>query len=384
MQHNLILSLRKNLVVILLIFAGLLFRLINIGQPILEFFPERQTQTAEITRNIYVNGLPDLWTPKIRYVGNTPIPLVLEFPLYNSMVALLYLAFSPFLIFGRIVSLISYLFAAIMFVLLLRKTLGDKYIVAPLLFFVFSPVHVLTSRSFQPDEMALMLVLASFYFDSFIFLTLSGLIKSPYYLFGLIIVFKRKKAFLKRLILFMLFSIPMLVWSARASMIMKGQPYGGSYSISNYFDPKAFLDPNWYFSLIQIFHINTLTTLGLLFLLIGVFKYWFNRQFAFWRLYLIVGVFYLLLFNRHIVTHDYYGLVLVPPLAVYVGLGLRDVLSIMATKNIFIDRIAKTLMITIFAVGLIVPSITKVLSGPTEITKGSPLYERYINLLDVK
>lgn len=384
MLHTFILAFRSNLIIILVITSGLLFRLINIGQPLLEFFPERQTQTAEITRNIYANGWPDFWTPKIRYATSTPRPLVLELPLYNAVVSFFYGTFSPNFIFGRFVSLISFLVAAIMFVLLLRKTLGEKYIVAPLLFFVFSPVHVLTSRSFQPDEMALMLLLASFYYNSFIFLTLSGLIKTPYYLFGLIIVFRSKKAVLKRLILFLFFSVPILAWGIRASLIMKGETYGGNYSSSNWFDPKAFFDLNWYFSLIQIIHINTLTTLGLLFLIIGLFKYWFDRQFAFWRLYLIIGVFYILLFNRHIVSHEYYSLVLVPPLAVYVGLGLKDVLSIITTKNILIERIAKTLVIAIFVVGLIAPSITKILSGPTGVAKGSPLYQRYINLLDVK
>src|SRR3989338_7312361 len=80
----------KNLILFLIIFTGLTIRLAKINQPLLEFFPPRQTQTAEITRNIYVNGWPDFWTPKVRYFTNSPIPYVLEFPLYNGIIVILY------------------------------------------------------------------------------------------------------------------------------------------------------------------------------------------------------------------------------------------------------------------------------------------------------
>src|SRR3990167_2603756 len=94
----------------LIILSALIVRIIRINQPLLEFFPPRQTQTAEITRNIYVNGWPDFWTPKVRYFTNgAPIPYVLEFPFYNGIVATAYHLFGPNVIWGRIVSLMFFL-----------------------------------------------------------------------------------------------------------------------------------------------------------------------------------------------------------------------------------------------------------------------------------
>ena len=106
---------------ILIIIAGIAVRLININQPLLEFFPQRQTQTAEITRNIYVNGWPDFWTPKVRYFTGSPIPYVLEFPLYNGLVAVLYHLFGPNIIWGRIISLIFLFYPLLFFIVYYLK-----------------------------------------------------------------------------------------------------------------------------------------------------------------------------------------------------------------------------------------------------------------------
>src|SRR3989338_4209843 len=105
----------KNLILFLIIFTGLTIRLAKINQPLLEFFPPRQTQTAEITRNIYVNGWPDFWTPKVRYFTGKPIPYVLEFPFYNGIVATAYHLFGPNVIWGRIVSLMFFLGSTLIF-----------------------------------------------------------------------------------------------------------------------------------------------------------------------------------------------------------------------------------------------------------------------------
>src|SRR3989338_4719488 len=152
MNSTFILAFKKNLVYILIILSGLLFRFVNINQPILEYFPERQTQTAEITRNIYANGWPDFWTPKIRYEKGYPTPLVLELPIYNLITAGLYSSFGQNLILGRLVSIFAYLISSIFFALIILKHSDKKLLFPALLVFVFSPLHVLVSRSYQPDE----------------------------------------------------------------------------------------------------------------------------------------------------------------------------------------------------------------------------------------
>src|SRR3989339_1699883 len=106
----------ESVIVLSIILLGLTVRLINIGFPLLEYFPERQTQTAEITRNIYKNGWPDFWTPKVRYfTDGKPIPYVLEFPLYNGIIVILYHLFGPNIIFGRLLSLTLFIISSIIF-----------------------------------------------------------------------------------------------------------------------------------------------------------------------------------------------------------------------------------------------------------------------------
>ena len=117
---------KKTFVYFLIILAvSIAIRLFMIDQPLLEFFPQRQTQTAEITRNIYVNGWTDFWTPKVRYFTGEPIPYVLEFPLYNGIVAALYHLFGPNVIFGRLTSLTFFILSSIVFYKLIFRTDPD-------------------------------------------------------------------------------------------------------------------------------------------------------------------------------------------------------------------------------------------------------------------
>src|SRR3989344_36311 len=383
MNSTFIIAFKKNIVYILIILSGLLFRLVNINQPILEYFPERQTQTAEITRNIYANGWPDFWTPKIRYVGNTPTPLVLEFPLYNGLVSVLYTVFGPNVIFGRIVSLFSFIIASIVFVLLLKKTVKPQYIFPSLLFFIFSPVHVLTSRSFQPDEMALALLLVSFYNSSLFVLMFAGLVKAPYYLIGSVLLFKNNVLSFKRLLIYFLFFLPVLLWAIRASELMSQNIYAGNYSLSNWFDLSLFINPGWYLSLFQIEQINVFTTLGILFFMIGLFKGWKLEKMYFWKLLLMAAILYGMIFNRHIVSHDYYSLIFIPPISVFIGIGLSYVFAIFNSERKLISRCAKVLVVSLFFLGLLVPSIEKI-NRPITINSYPSLMQRYKELIDVE
>ena len=173
-----------------IITIGTLVRLINLNQPLLEFFPQRQTQTAEITRNIYVNSWPDFWTPKVRYFTDSPIPYVLEFPLYNGIVAILYHLFGPNIIWGRIVSLTFFVLSSIVFYRLLIKTIPTFPAILAILFYSFSPLNILASRSFQPDELALFLLLFAIYKKSWLIFSLAILTKLPVAIFAPVMLYR--------------------------------------------------------------------------------------------------------------------------------------------------------------------------------------------------
>lgn len=353
-------NLKRNILAATIILSGLVLRLYKIDQPILEYFPQRQTQTAEITRNIYANGWPDFWIPKIRYEKGYLTPLVLELPIYNSITAGLYVIFGPNLILGRLVSIFAFLISSIFFALIILKHSDKNLLFSALLVFAFSPLHVLVSRSYQPDELALMLLLISVYYSSYFFLMLSGFIKLPFYLFGLIFTLKKHAKIRLGILKYLIFFVPIFVWSIRASMIMKDEGYSGAYAILNWFDPLFFLDYRFYTSVFNILHINVLTTLGLLFFIIGLFYSWRKKSMALWKMWLFASILYAAFFNRHVSTHEYYSLPFVPPLAAFTGAGMAALFKSIDLKNITLRKFFILSILLLLTLALIIPSLTRI------------------------
>ncbi len=370
---------KHQLAVIALIVIGTIIRLIKINQPLLEFFPQRQTQTAEITRNIYVNGWTDFWTPKVRYLtprqdsGQTgkSIPYVLEFPLYNGLVAALYRLFGPSLIWGRIASITFFVLSAIIFYRLIQLTINNQQLtIFTLIFFVFSPLHILTSRSFQPEELALFLLLLAVYKKSWIIFSIAVLTKLPIALFAPVMLYTSLRGVPTQ---FLLSLLPAAIWYSRASRLTTHPAITRNFDISNWFQPQLWLQPRWYFSLFQIEHVWVLTTLGLLFFWLGLFKIIASFRGVpiksgrrgnpvFWLVWLTCGIAYLAIFNYHAMTHEYYHLFLLPPLSVIAGLGLGSIHSDVSkhwSKLIFSAGI-----IILTTVSLSLPAIRKIISAP--------------------
>lgn len=350
----------------LIIILGLIFRLLYLNKPLLEFFPERQTQTAEIARNIYVNGFSDFIAPKVRYFTGYPIVYALEFPIYAGIVAIAYNIITPSLILGRAVSLLAYIGSSILFFKLMQDKISKKALLFSLIFFVFSPIHVLISRSFQPDELSLIFLLAALYFNSFFFVMLSGLSKASSIIFGLNVLLTRKISFIKKVSVFAVFIVPIVIWSIYAKKITYSS-LQSAYTLSNWFIPKDFLTLRWYFSVFQIEHIWVLTTLGLLFYVIGVVKYFNNKKLRVWRNWLLLSLIYFAVFNYHVSTHEYYHLFLVPPAAVYVGLGLCETLNLFKSFRFIVRLVICILVIGTFILGLITPAYLKIKNSPSSV-----------------
>src|SRR3990167_8775382 len=147
-----------------IILIGLIIRVWELDLPLLEFYPTRQVQTAEITQNLVKDNFKFLY-PRVDYFGPENIYYLYEFPGYNLTVAGVHkLLGNVNDINGRIVSIFSYLIATI-FLYKIAGGLFNKQIgLLTIFFFSLSPLHVLTSRSFQPDEMMLASSLGTLYF----------------------------------------------------------------------------------------------------------------------------------------------------------------------------------------------------------------------------
>ena len=377
---------------LLIIFiTAFLIRLTNINSPLLEFFPPRQTQTAEITRNIYVNGWPDFWTPKVRnFTNGSPIPYVLEFPLYNGIVALAYQLFGPNVIWGRIVSLAFFLGSTLIFYRLAIVTIPAIPTILAILFFTFSPLHILISRSFQPEELALFLLLFAVYKKSWLIFSLAVLTKLPITLFTPVLIYQqlqqqtsstvptlRQNPYLV-IVKLLVSLLPASIWYFRAGQLTIHPAISRNFELSNWFQPQLWLQPRWYFSLFQIEQVLLLTTLGLLFFWLGFLLKLSEKKIDLWFIWLASGFLYLSIFNYHAMTHEYYHLFLLPPLSVFIGLGLSKILKITKgfSKNIRTLSIAGILLL--FLLGLIQPAIKKIITAPESPEESEEInVERY-------
>src|SRR3972149_4458439 len=142
---------------LLLILLGLFMRLYRINIPLLEFYPSRQVQTAEITRNYYLFGL-NVTRPRVSYFGPGLTHFLVEFPGYNLVIALAYkLLGSADERIGRVFSIVGWLASAYLLFEIARKYIGDNAALFTLFFYTFSPLLILISRRFQPDQWMLTL-----------------------------------------------------------------------------------------------------------------------------------------------------------------------------------------------------------------------------------
>src|SRR3989344_8695401 len=154
----------RNKIFILVVLLGLILRAWKLNIPLLEFYPTRQVQTAEITQNLVKDNFKFLY-PRVDYFGPQNIYYLYEFPGYNLTVAGIHkLLGNVNDINGRIVSIFSYLIATIFLYKIASGIFNKQVGLIAIFFFSLFPLNVLVSRSFQPDEMMLASSLGALHF----------------------------------------------------------------------------------------------------------------------------------------------------------------------------------------------------------------------------
>ena len=142
------------LLILVLSFLGLIPRILRLDEPLLIFHAWRQCDTAAICRNIYRNDL-DFLHPEIDYQGPRKRLVETECQIYGLTVALLYSIFGLEESLGRLVSLLCF-YASIPFLLWISyQVSGQNSLVFCLFFYLFTPMSIVMSTSFQPDSMTL-------------------------------------------------------------------------------------------------------------------------------------------------------------------------------------------------------------------------------------
>lgn len=344
---------RRNFIFTLILFLGLLLRFYRLNIPILEFAPTRQVQTAEITRNL-INDNYDFLHPRVVYEGPKRQLLLVEFPGYNIIVAfvsqILHLQLEPA---GRIVSILSFIAATIFLYLIAKNIFGKFVAIAAVYFFTFSPLSILVSRSFIPDEMMVASSIGALYFlliytdqKKYRFLVLSILLSSWACLLKITAVFLllpifitlKSRGFNKKIFLIYLVSLlPAVGWYLYASVASQSPRavYIPGYSLIYRFKLNLFFEREYYSNIFGLFYNLILLPVGIVFFVFGLFTKIKNSS-LFLYSWLVAIILYFMVFNLHTSTHEYYSLLALPLFCIFIGIGIENIVG--KIKNLYIPR----------------------------------------------
>jgi len=341
----------------ILLFA-FVFRLYKINSPLADLHSWRQADTAAVARNYSRDGI-NLLLPRYddlsgREAGkeNPQGYRMVEFPLYNS-----FFAFSHQIIpslqvevHGRLVSIFfSLITIAIIYYLLYKETASRLAAISASSVYAIFPFFVFFSRVVLPESTAVGLTFLSILFlyiytdkdlsriKTFIFFVLSAtffalsLLVKPtiiFYILVLIYLFIRKKGwkFIKNFEVYLYLALsflPFLLWRTYIKNFPEGIPASDWLftSVNTYEGLKTiFLRPaffRWIF-FERLNHMIFGGYLSFLFLL-GILRR--SSKYLF-QIILLSALLYLLVFEGGNVQHEYYQTIILPAIAIFVGLGL--------------------------------------------------------------
>ncbi len=149
---------------VMLAFAlGMGIRFYDLTDLPLDFAPTRQLFSLLKARSMYYAMLPEsanipAWQREMALIQTTP---VIEPPVIEMITALTYRVVGEYVWIARIYSSLFWVLAGVFLFLLAREMTSTEGAVISLLFYLFLPYGVLASRSFQPDPLMTALIVAA-------------------------------------------------------------------------------------------------------------------------------------------------------------------------------------------------------------------------------
>lgn len=365
----------------LLILVFLPLRLYLITNPLLDNHHFRQTQTATVARNYYQNGF-DLFRSELDVFGTGREKyLTMEFPLYQNLVAIFYHLFASGDIWGRVVSVVMG-FVAAWYLYLLVFFIEKKRLPALVttFFFLAVPLNMIYQRDFLIEPTVIAFLLAGFYYalcwikfdnsQNFILacLLLSlGFIQKGMY--GPFLIFpiwfysytRKRHIFDRRL--FLLLIIPMVVlfgwqWHVDKLNLANGHPYFTSVNTDQRLWNFGLLSDRWsyeyWLARLQQLLKGIFLKPGLFLFAIGIIAVIKRKHRGFWLSFMLGQIVYFLVFFR-IQSHEYYQMIMVPPIAYFMSSGLIFISRYIVRFRLFnknqtfvFSRMLMALILTVF------------------------------------
>lgn len=315
----------------LILLLGLVVRLYKIDNPVADWHSWRQADTAAVSRN-YINSGINLLYPTYDDVSSiqsgidnpTGIRMV-EFPIYNAIHASLYNAFGIFTVekWGRITTSLITIITALFLFLLGRKHYSSRIGLLTAFFFLFLPFNIYFSRVILPDPLGVLFMVSGLYFfgiNNFLSAILFGLafLQKPFfgvYFLPLLPDFLKKEKFRSNLLFALLAFLPFILWRFWTGQHPEGIPfYEWAFNGDRIrFHPAYF---RWLFG--ERIGILILGTWGLVPFAFGLIRKIKNK----FNLYFVLSAFsYLIIVATANVRHDYYQILIIPPIAMTLALG---------------------------------------------------------------
>ena len=338
---------------ILILLLAFILRLYRVDNPVLDWHSFRQADTASVTREYVKHGI-DLLRPKYDDLSNIQSGhdnlaglRMVEFPILNGLTAVL-IKLLPSLdeaLIGRLISVGFSLISITALYLLVKDVSGQKIGLWSSLMMAVLPYSIYYSRVILPEPAMLACLLVSLwtfnrwlkskrwqdYGLSLITLTL-GLLLKPYVIFMVPIylalgITQQGRAFFKNIPIYiypLLAVTPLLLWRDWITQFPEGIPASDWLLNGNgiRFRPAWF---RWIFyeRLTKMF----LGWTGLLLCLPVLFKPYKKKEVVIYGAWWLGCLTYLSVFASGNVQHDYYQVLIIPILAITLGVGLVRLLN---------------------------------------------------------
>lgn len=342
----------------MILVVAFVFRLYKIDTPLADFHSWRQADTASVARNYVKNGI-DLFKPVYDDLSNVQSGFenphgyrMVEFPIYNAIIAVLYKTFPVFSleIWGRLTTIIfSLVVISIIYYLLVLESGRLSAIFGAITYAIF-PFFVFFSRVVLPETTALAFSMLSifffylnvknkqrglvtiFYYLISIFFFAGALLIKPtiiFYLLPILILFYRKYKLnlIKKFdfyLFFVITLIPLIYWRSYIKNFPEGIPYSDWLftSINTGQGLKSILFRPSFFRWIFFERVNNIILGGYLtlFFVLGSIS---KQKKYFLLSFIFSALAYIFVFQGGNLQHEYYQTLILPVLAIMVGLGVN-------------------------------------------------------------
>ncbi|HSX40253.1 MAG TPA: glycosyltransferase family 39 protein [Candidatus Saccharimonadales bacterium] len=341
------------LILALIIFFAFVVRLYRFNGPIADWHSWRQADTSAVSRNFVKYGF-DLLHPRFDDLSNVPSGLdnpqgyrFVEFPVYNSAQAGLFKFLGVFTIeeWGRLVTIFSSLLSVLFIYLIVSKRAGKLTGLLSAFFFAFTPYNIYYGRTILPDPSMAMTVLGGIYFFD------RWIEKKSWIMFGLALLFAAVSLLLKPYAAFFLLPLAVIAWEKFGiNILKKWQLYIFAFLavlplilwrlwIKNF--PAGIPASSWLLNgngirfrpaFFRWIFYERLTKLisgygGVVFLVIGAIWAKFIKHRLFFYSFLVASLLYITVFATGNVQHDYYQILIMPTIAIFMGIGSAFLLT---------------------------------------------------------